>query len=69
MCLAAVMLSSCSNEETKQAVVDPYNGHEYVDLGLSVKWATCNIGAEKPEDYGAYFAWGETTPKDNFSWD
>jgi len=34
MCLAAVMLSSCSNEETKQAVVDPYNGHEYVDLGL-----------------------------------
>lgn len=69
MCLAAVMLSSCSNEEAKQAVVDPYNGHEYVDLGLSVKWATCNIGAEKPEDYGAYFAWGETTPKDNFSWD
>ena len=70
MCLAAVMLSSCSNEETKQAVVvDPYNGHEYVDLGLSVKWATCNISAEKPENYGAYFAWGETTPKDNFSWD
>lgn len=34
--------------------------HEYVDLGLSVKWATCNIGAEKPEDYGLYFAWGET---------
>lgn len=35
--------------------------HEYVDLGLSVKWATCNIGADKPEDYGDYFAWGETT--------
>lgn len=33
---------------------------EYVDLGLSVKWATCNVGASKPEDYGYYFAWGET---------
>ena len=31
-----------------------------VDLGLSVKWATCNVGATKPEEYGDYFAWGET---------
>lgn len=36
---------------------------EYVDLGLSVKWATCNIGAHQPEDPGDYFAWGETQPK------
>lgn len=36
------------------------NGHEWVDLGLSVKWATCNVGASKPEEYGDYFAWGET---------
>lgn len=36
--------------------------HEFVDLGLSVKWATCNIGAEEPEDYGDYFAWGQTEP-------
>lgn len=42
--------------------------HEYVDLGLSVKWATCNVGAEKPEDYGDYFAWGETVPKSDYSW-
>ncbi len=42
--------------------VDPYNGHEYVDLGLSVKWATMNIGATTPEEYGDYFAWGETEP-------
>jgi len=34
--------------------------HEYVDLGLSVKWATCNIGANSPEEAGLYFAWGET---------
>lgn len=41
--------------------------HEAVDLGLSVKWATCNVGAERPEDYGDYFAWGETEPKDDYS--
>ena len=38
------------------------NKHEYVDLGLSVNWATCNVGAEKPEEYGDYYAWGETAP-------
>lgn len=37
------------------------NGHEYVDLGLSVKWATCNVGASSPEEYGGYYAWGETS--------
>ena len=41
---------------------------EYVDLGLSVKWATCNVGANSPEDYGDYFAWGETEPKDYYNW-
>ncbi len=44
------------------------NGHEYVDLGLSVMWATCNVGADSPEDYGDYFAWGETEPKDVYDW-
>ena len=43
-------------------------GHEYVDLGLSVKWATCNVGATTPEDYGDYFAWGETKPKEIYDW-
>ena len=38
-------------------------GHGYVDLGLSVKWATCNMGASSPEDYGSYYAWGETSIK------
>lgn len=40
--------------------------HEWVDLGLpsGTLWATCNVGAENPEDYGDYFAWGETEPKD-----
>ena len=39
-----------------------------VDLGLSVKWATCNVGASKPEDYGDYYAWGETEPKTTYNW-
>jgi hypothetical protein len=38
-----------------------------VDLGLSVKWATCNIGATKPEECGDYFAWGETSPKNVYT--
>ena len=40
------------------------NSHEAVDLGLSVKWATMNVGANAPEEYGDYFAWGETEPKE-----
>ena len=42
------------------------NGHEWVDLGLSVKWATCNIGASSPSDYGDYYAWGETWTKSEY---
>lgn len=46
-------------------------GHAYVDLGLpsGTKWATCNVGADTPEDYGDYFAWGETQPKSYYGWD
>ena len=44
--------------------------HEYVDLGLpsGTLWATCNVGASSPEEYGDYFAWGETKPKSDYSW-
>ncbi len=42
------------------------NNGEFVDLGLSVKWATSNIGANKPEESGDYIAWGETEPKDSY---
>ena len=45
-----------------------FSDHRAVDLGLSVKWASMNIGATKPEDYGWYFAWGETSEKSNYSW-
>ncbi len=39
-----------------------YSVPEAIDLGLSVKWASFNLGASKPEEYGDYFAWGETEP-------
>ena len=44
--------------------------HAYVDLGLpsGLLWATCNVGADSPEDYGDYFAWGEAQPKDTYDW-
>ena len=45
-------------------------GHGYVDLGLpsGILWATCNVGADSPTAYGDYFAWGETTTKENYNW-
>lgn len=45
------------------------NGYDWVDLGLSVKWATQNVGASSPSDYGGYFAWGETRTKSIYDWD
>lgn len=51
----------CSFKTEKLVVI------EAVDLGLSVKWASCNVGAESPEDYGGYYAWGETKEKNDYS--
>ena len=53
--------------ECSVTVIPAINGHEYVDLGLSAKWATCNMGAENPWDYGDYYAWGEIVPKEEFT--
>lgn len=44
------------------------NGHTAVDMGLSVKWADCNIGASGPGGVGDYFSWGEIRTKSSFSW-
>ncbi len=60
------MVESNEEEIGELNVSGNIEGHDYVDLGLSVKWATCNIGATKPEEYGDYFAWGETEPKENY---
>lgn len=48
---------------------DSHHPH-LIDLGLpsGTKWACCNVGASKPEDYGGYFAWGETTEKSYYDW-
>lgn len=68
------MQTKVNKEETKpikkestRSLTGFINGHEYVDLGLSVKWATCNVGASKPSDYGSYFAWGEVKPKVSYT--
>lgn len=58
---------------TREAVVTvsgTAQGHDYVDLGLpsGTLWATCNVGASSPEEYGDYFAWGETKPKNTYDW-
>lgn len=75
--VAAMMLVGCRKPD------DPNNGgnndnndtitlenHEYVDLGLpsGTLWATCNVGASRPEDCGDYFAWGETVTKAVYDW-
>ena len=57
----------CQNSLYAQTVSGTINGHDYVDLGLSVKWATCNIGADSPEGYGDYYAWGETSTKNTYT--
>ena len=82
--LAVVSVSGCENgssgdskesEQSSEKKADPLfgscEGHEWVDLGLpsGTLWATCNIGANKPEDYGDYFAWGETETKDTYNWE
>ena len=58
--------SSNSTEPNTSGTLD---GHDYVDLGLSVKWATCNIGANSPEGAGFYFAWGDANERTTFTYD
>ena len=78
--VAAFTLGSCSkdDDEEEKTVVENNQktvDHEYVDLGLpsGTLWATCNVGASKPEEYGNYYAWGEIETKksydfDNYKW-
>ncbi|MCQ2071723.1 MAG: Ig-like domain-containing protein [Bacteroidaceae bacterium] len=72
--VAAVSVGTCTITATSGScsatcsVIVKSSPYKYVDLGLSVKWATCNVGATKPEEYGDYFAWGETSPKSDYSW-
>ena len=66
--IAVVCTTGCKkNNEPNNGT---YNGHDYIDLGLpsGTLWATCNVGADNPEDYGDYFAWGETQTKTTYNW-
>ena len=54
--------------ETTHKATGTVNGYDYVDLGLSVKWATINVGASKPEDNGNYYAWGEIERKNIYNY-
>ena len=62
----AIVPTESTTVATATSRVD--SGHEWVDLGLSVCWATSNIGASSPGDYGDYYAWGVTTTKSDYSW-
>ena len=67
---AVITVTTTEGGKTSECAVtveQAINGYEYVDLGLSVKWAAYNIGAEKPWDYGDYFAWGETYTKEEYN--
>ena len=57
-----------NNQGEEKISADGSNGHEYVDLGLSVKWAAMNVGANKVSDRGTHYAWGETDRKDDYTW-
>ena len=60
----------CSKNGYKVEISPAPADVQAVDLGLpsGIKWASCNVGAEKPEDYGNYYAWGEVVPKEDYSW-
>lgn len=57
------------NDSIPEITIDDLTPGNPVDLGLSVKWASHNVGASSPEEYGDYYAWGETTTKDEYNWD
>ena len=63
----AASVNPTSKPQVAEATSVSIAGHEYVDLGLSVKWATCNVGATSPSDYGGYYAWGETSTKTSYT--
>ena len=71
--LASVLEKNLEVQQDEKAVNThgKINDHEYVDLGLpsGLKWATCNVGANKPEEYGNYYAWGEIKTKTEYKKD
>lgn len=69
--VVSILVVGCNKpEDQNSGDGNEINGHEFVDLGLpsGILWATCNVGADTPEGYGDYFAWGETAPKELYDW-
>ena len=66
--VSSTAASASTPSSSLSSTTGTHSGHEWVDLGLGVKWATCNVGASSPEGYGSYFAWGETSPKSEYTW-
>ena len=64
------MMATCGMKSTAQTVSGQIDGYDYVDLSLpnGTIWATYNVGATKPTEYGDHFAWGETEPKNDYEW-
>lgn len=61
-------LAACNKDKGPEGPTDFSGGCDAVDLGLSVKWAAYNVGATAPEEYGSYFAYGETKEKSKYDW-
>ncbi|MBO7200012.1 MAG: hypothetical protein J6V54_01315 [Bacteroidales bacterium] len=76
MIATALVFTGCKKDQEDEnnggggvTVSGTIAGHDYVDLGLpsGTKWATCNVGASTPEEYGNYYAWGETSTKTEYT--
>ena len=69
--ILAMVVAGCKRDTPVANTDNPVANHEFVDLGLpsGTLWATCNVGADNPEDFGDFFAWGETEPKDFYDWE
>ena len=65
---ATIRVSTADGANSAYCSVTVYPAPEIIDMGLSVKWASFNIGATSPEDRGFLLAWGETLPKSTYSW-
>ena len=63
-----VVINSEHNFVAELCIIQNIYEELAVDLGLSVKWASCNVGANSPEEYGDYFAWGEISPKEDYGY-
>lgn len=66
--VSILAIVSCEDRNEGQTTGKAGRIGEVVDLGLSVQWADCNVGADSPEDYGGYYAWGESSEKNEYEW-